>query len=52
MTTATTATKMKVIAPIFRPDLQEFSLAYHPDNAWVGGVYVSQHGRKQLYFSC
>ncbi len=42
----------KVIPPIKRPGLYEFGIAFDPDYVWKDGVYICQHGRKQLYFSC
>lgn len=42
----------KVIPPIKRPGLYEFGIAFDPDYVWRDGVYICQHGRKQLYFSC
>jgi hypothetical protein len=42
----------KVIPPIKRPGLYEFGIAFDPDYVWKDGVYIFQHGRKQLYFSC
>ncbi|MEG5043564.1 hypothetical protein [Microcoleus sp. B4-C1] len=50
--TATATTEKKVIPSISRPSLQEFGLGSHPDILWRDGVYICQHGKKQLYFSC
>jgi hypothetical protein len=32
--------------------LEEFGIGSHPDFLWKDGVYICQHGKKQLYFSC
>ncbi len=42
----------KVIPPISRPSLKEFGIGSEPDFLWKDGVYICQHGKKQLYFSC
>jgi hypothetical protein len=42
----------KVIPPISRPSLEEFGIGFDPDFLWKDGVYICQHGKKQLYFSC
>jgi hypothetical protein len=41
----------KVIPPISRPSLEEFGIGSEPDFLWKDGVYICQHGKKQLYFS-
>jgi hypothetical protein len=42
----------KVIPAICRPSLEEFGINFDPDFLWKNGVYICQHGKKQLYFSC